>query len=288
MIEQKNIKPSVGIVGCGWLGKALTSELISQKHAVIVSTQQTTKIQELLPLGAKVECFSVSEVEPKKSDFQLSLFKQDCLIIAITPGIRHGRKDYADKIKNLVALAEAGEVKQLIMISSTAVYNGLSGHVDENCELDLSLEKTNILYQAEQQAIKFSGNTVILRLSGLVGPDRHPGKFLTSGRLLSDPQATTNLIHQSDAVGLLCGLINNPIHSAIYNGSSLTHVCKRDYYRRAAQVLGLPDPKFKDVLPSQEVEATGLNNKVINSSKIRKLLTYSFEYDDLLLWLNNT
>ncbi len=276
---------SVGIVGCGWLGKALTKKLISQQYSVIVSTQHQDKVEELSKLGAQVECFSLSDSSPLANDFKLSLFKQSCVIIAIPPGIRQGRKDYADKIKHLVELAQAGDVKQLIMISSTAVYNGLDGDIEEGITLDLSSEKTAIIHQAENEALQFSGETIILRLSGLVGPDRHPGKFLKSGRLLSDPDATTNLIHQQDAVGLLFGLINKPAHTSIYNGSSQTHAAKREYYEQAAKVLGLDKPEFAESVTINLDTDLPVMNKVINSNKIRSFLSYTFQYDDLLSWL---
>ncbi|WP_426358821.1 NAD(P)H-binding protein [Pseudocolwellia sp. HL-MZ19] len=279
---------SVGIIGCGWLGKALTEKLISQHYSVVVSTQHQDKVEQLSQLGAQVECFSLSDSSPSITDFTLSLFKQSCVIIAIPPGIRQGRKDYADKIKHIVQLAQSGDVKQLIMISSTAVYNGLDGDIKEDCALNLSSEKTAIIHQAEEAALKFSGETIILRLSGLVGPDRHPGKFLKSGRLLSDPDATTNLIHQHDAVGLLFGLINAPAHSSIYNGSSHTYVAKRKYYEQAALELGLAKPEFVEVVNTNSNNDLSVANKIINADKIRNFLSYTFQYDDLLSWLSHS
>lgn len=283
-------KSSIGIIGCGWLGKALTKELVNQKHPVIVSTQHQEKINVLSQLGAEVECFSLSGEQPSPDNFQLLLFKQSCLIIAIPPGIRQGKIDYPNKIKNIVELAESGGVKQLIMISSTAIYNGLKGDIDESVSINLSAEKTSILYLAEKQALAFSGNTIILRLSGLVGPDRHPGKFLRGNRLLSGPETITNLIHQKDAVGLLLGLINTPNQTAIYNGSSNTHVSKREYYEQAALSIGLPKPQFNESesqsVGNKDAESVVLN-KIIISHKIRNILNYSFHYDDLLAWLEN-
>ena len=278
-------KNSVGIIGCGWLGKALTSELVSQQYSVIVSTQHKEKVAALSELGAQVECFTLSNIKPTEDDFKLSLFQQSCLIIAIPPMVRQGKTDYPDKIKHIVQLAQTGNVQQLIMISSTAIYNGLTGNVDENSKLDLSTKKTEIIHQAEQQALGFQGDTIILRFSGLVGLDRHPGKFLKGGRKLSDPNATTNLIHQKDAVGLLLGLIAQPHHTNIYNASSNTHVYKRDYYEKAAQTIGYPKPEFLE-LEIKKNNSHELSKKII-SSKIRQKLNYTFQYDDLLMWLES-
>ncbi len=273
------VNTSVGIVGCGWLGKALTTQLVDANMNVVVTTQRSENVEELSKLGAQVECFSAQSglnVCPEKA---LNVFNQKCLVIAITPMIRQGRTDYADKIRCIVEYANKGAVEQIILVSSTAVYNGNIGDVDETTDLDLSQEKVSILNAAEQEALSFLGNTIVLRLSGLVGPKRHPGKFLRAGKTLSDPNAITNLIHQTDAVGLLFELIKNEKHTAIYNGSSQTHVSKKDYYAKAANALGISAPRFHE-------GHRGGDSKVINSGKIRNKLTYQFKYDDLLTWLD--
>lgn len=272
---------SVGIVGCGWLGKVLTNKLIENNHHVVVSTQSESNIEKLMLLGAEVECFSAENPSVTANDKLPKLFQQNCLIIAIPPMIRQGRKDYSEKIKRIVELAEVGQVKQIILISSTAVYNGLVGDVNETAVLALSEEKVSIIHQAEKEALSFTGDTVILRLAGLVGPERHPGKFLKAGRPLVDPKAVTNLIHQTDAVGLLLGLINYPQHTAIYNGCSGKHSNKKTYYQKAAATLGLAEPQFK-------AENSSNISKTIVGKKVTELLHYKFVYDDLLLWLDES
>jgi nucleoside-diphosphate-sugar epimerase len=272
-------KRSVGIVGCGWLGKALTKTLVTNNHNVVVSTQSDENVDKLSELGAHVEIFSASSATDTEEMAALKLFNQDCLVIAIPPMIRHGNGDYPDKIKRIVTLAEAGKIKQLILISSTAVYNGIVGDVDESAIIDISQNKPHIINLAEQVALSFNGESIILRLAGLVGPERHPGKFLAAGRTLSEPQAVTNLIHQADAAGLLFGLINCEPHTEIYNGCSNTHIVKIDYYKKAAKTLGLPVPQF--------IEKESVNgSKTIIGQKLVQYLNYEFIYDDLLKWLD--
>ena len=276
-------KPSVGLVGCGWLGKALTIKLVANNYDVVVTTQTESNIEKLKVLGAKVECFSASVLTNSAAEYKL--FQQHLLIVAIPPMIRQGRQDYPEKIKRIVQLAEAGEVKQLILISSTAVYNGLVGSIDETAIIDSSQKKSHIIDQAEKIALLFKGHTVILRLAGLVGPERHPGKFLKAGRALADPQATTNLIHQTDAVGLLFGLINYTPHTAIYNGCSDTHITKKEYYEKAARTLGLSAPVFAEN-KVEDISEGNSQSKTINGSKLPTLLGYHFIYNDLLKWLD--
>jgi nucleoside-diphosphate-sugar epimerase len=267
---------SVAIIGCGWLGHALAKQLLAQKYYVSVTTQSKDKQQKLFAEHIDAELLSLPVSDPEL--VELSAFSQATLVVSITPQIRQGRSDYPDKVAQLVKMAELGKVKRIILLSTTAVYNGLSGVVDEESSLDLDAEKVAIIVGAEQAAQQFSGKTVILRLAGLIGPERHPGRFLQGKKVLSEPQAFINLIHQQDAVGVLMNIIAEPLFSGIYNAVSATETCKEHYYQAAANALGLAIPEFS-------FETSMRFGKRINDEKLRNSIRYKFIYDDLIVWL---
>ena len=178
-------------------------------------------------------------------------------------------------------MAELGKVEKVILLSSTAVYNGLTGLVDEQSILDMSANKVDIITAAEKAAINFSGTTVILRLAGLVGPERHPGRFLEGKKVLAEPEAFINLIHQDDAVGVLMELIDEENINGTYNAVSATQTSKKDYYTAAASALSLPLPEFS-------LEASMSFGKRINDAKLRDTLNYQFTHDDLIDWLDKS
>jgi len=267
---------SVGIIGCGWLGFALAKQLIIEKHRVSVTTQSVDKQASLLANNIDAELLSLPVNDPKS--VVLSAFNQEVLVISITPQIRQGRSDYAEKVEQLVEMAEIGKVKKIILLSTTAVYNGLTGIVDENSSLDFTAEKVTLIAGAEAAAQQFTGQTVILRLAGLVGPNRHPGRFLQGKRVLAEPQAFINLIHQSDAVGVLINIITENTYSGTYNAVSATETSKEHYYQSAANALGLAVPEFS-------FETAMRFGKRINDAKLRGKLNYQFIYDDLIVWL---
>jgi len=275
------MKKSIGIIGCGWLGKALALELIESGHSVIVTTQSAEKKYQLEQQGIATELLSlpVNEVEQK-----FTVFEQDFLVIAITPQFRQGRVDYPEKMAQLIRLAEQGSVKHVVMISSTAIYQGLSGDINEDAELELSIDKVSLLNKAEQAALAFVGTVSILRLAGLVGEDRHPGKFLQGGRKIPEPQIPVNLIHQRDVINLIENILSDDNHTDIYNGVSNTDATKENYYKAAARALGLPEPKFLNEPSSND------NNKIIGKkiigTKIREKFSYEFHYDDLVAWVS--
>lgn len=288
---------SVGIIGCGWLGSALAYQLQKQGVAVLATRSNSDNTEQLKSQGIEAEVLSLPAEQALLNTHPI--FKQQCLVIAITPQFRQGRVDYADKVQQLVESAKEGNyVEQIVLLSSSAIYNGLSGQVEEGSTLDMSADKVSVLNQAEQAVLNFNSHgfnesrlnalnddvgikkAYVLRLSGLVGPKRHPGKFLLNGRMLKSPQAIVNLIHQQDAVGLIQALLQSAICGGIFNGVSSTQVTKKQYYQAAASALQLPTPTFEEVDLSAENDP-----KIVSSKKTQAELAYTFVYDDLLTWL---
>ncbi len=290
---KEQTESSVGIIGCGWLGTALAKSLQAQGVQVTATRSNAVNAAQLTSQG--IHTYEL--LLPAKQEVlnNHAIFNAQCLIIAITPQFRHGRNDYAEKVTALVEAAQRNtQVKKIILLSSTAVYNGLSGSVTEEAKLDFSAEKVSVLNQAEQAVLAFTdqanktGN--VLRLSGLVGPNRHPGKFLLHGRMLKSPEAKVNLIHQDDAVGLIIAIIkkqdnaqnnrqNGDVSAGVFNGASDTHVSKKVYYHAAAKALGHPAPKFADTTAE-------VNPRIVCAEKAKHELDYQFCQADLLSWLS--
>ena len=280
---------SVSIIGCGWLGQTLAQQLLANNIEVIASYQslQTKdKLNQLaipatelkLPIAADITCDSdLDNIEGVDGQ----LFRPNVLIIAIPPQLKKGRVDYPLKIQQLVQLAQLGTTEHIILLNSTAIYNGLTGQVDENSPLDFSAEKVSCLFEAEQALKAFAKKSHILRLAGLVGPDRHPGKFLQSKRRFANASAAVNLVHQTDVVNILvklCQSADLESRQRIYNVVSHTDCDRQHYYQVAAQALKLPEPQFV-------VEQSTNTGKRIIGNRLRRELAYNFQYDDLLSWL---
>jgi nucleoside-diphosphate-sugar epimerase len=282
---------SVGIVGCGWLGKALAASLLEQGTSVLATSSQECNVEKLKQQGIKAKQLLLPSAPEQLNHHEI--FSQQCLVIAITPQFKKGQAEYAIKVAQLVEAAKnRGVVQQIILLSSTAVYQGLEGVVDESTKLDLaglssvktglvktgSMDKTQVLNAAEQAVLNFQPKGNVLRLAGLVGPDRHPGKFLLAKRTLTNSTAPVNLIHQQDAAGLIMSLITTTSPSGVFNGVSDTHVTKALYYQTAAKSLGLELPTFS-------ADNTKDSTRVVSGEKAKQYLDYSFAYPDLLAWL---
>jgi len=288
---------SVGIIGCGWLGKALAHQLQERAVKVLATRSNSENVEQLKSQDINASVLLLPNKQNELNDHPV--FDSQCLIIAITPQFKQGRVDYGDKVEQLVIAAKASSsVEQVILLSSTAVYNGLVGDILETATLNLAADKVSMLSQAEQAVLSFSKKSpedvpssvqgrasYVLRLAGLVGPNRHPGKFLLNGRMLKSPAAKVNLIHQQDVIGLILSLLTESIDSGIFNGVSPTHVCKKEYYQTAAKSLGISPPHFEVSSIDEKAEEKS-KARVIQGTKAQAALNYQFVYPDLLDWVS--
>ena len=96
---------------------------------------------------------------------------------------------------------------------------------------------------------------------------------LAGRRNLPQGDAPTNLLHLSDAVGVLNTIIEHGIWGHTLNVCAQSHPLRRTFYPAAASYLGLEPPTF---LPG------GNSSKVIDSSRLRALVPYTFQHDDVL------
>ncbi|WP_085300626.1 Rossmann-fold NAD(P)-binding domain-containing protein [Cognaticolwellia mytili] len=275
---------SVSIIGCGWLGQALASALLRENIEVLASYQSQSTLENLNDLNIPatklvLPIFFDSHDSFDIADASKALFQHDVLVIAIPPQLKRGRLDYPLKIQQLVKLAELGKTQKVILLNTTAIYNGLLGDIGESNTLNLDAEKVATLVAAEQAVQAFSKKVYILRLAGLVGPNRHPGKFLQSDRLFKNASAQVNLVHQADVVNIIKILIADKanIPSKVYNVVSATKTSRQEYYQQTAQAMGLAKPCF------EQVQVSRIGKQVVGD-KLRNDLNYQYVYDDLLQW----
>ncbi|WP_143047977.1 Rossmann-fold NAD(P)-binding domain-containing protein [Thalassotalea agarivorans] len=262
---------SVTIIGCGWLGAPLAQALKSQQMGVNGTSRSDTGVAKLERQG--IDAFECQLPLTEQAQMQFN----DTIVIAITPGLKRGKKDYADNILSVCDMAKKTE-KRIILVSSTGVFENHIGDVDEQTAPDLSSEKATLLNQAEQHVLNASEYNAVLRLSGLIGEDRHPGNFLRKAQTISATQAI-NLIHQQDAIGLLLKLIESPKLGGIFHGVSHCHLSKYEFYKMAAQSIG----RQFNALPNNDDG----KNRIVMDAITRDRLNYSYQVDDLVHWINN-
>jgi nucleoside-diphosphate-sugar epimerase len=288
---------SVGIIGCGWLGTQLAKSLIKQGVDVFVTTRKEESQQQIMAQGINCKLLNLNfeatdfddETETgkmyKEAIKPISLnkvFTQEKLVICITPQFKKGKKNYPTNIKAILLAAKDklinGSLKQVILISSTGVYKNLSGTISEEALLDLTDDKVKALVLAEDYVKQFCPHYAVIRFGGLVGRNRHPGRFLAGKKDLVNADENINLIHQDDAVAIIESILFKTEVSGVFNGVSNTKSTREVFYQNAAKSIGLIAPTF---LQQTSISSKNLANKSISNEKVKTELSYQFIYPDL-------
>ncbi len=203
-------------------------------------------------------------------------FQTDALLLTIPPG--RGRdqvkEKYLAEVQAALLAAEEAGCQRMIYTSSTGVYGEAKGWVTEDSPTPPSTASAAAVLAAEQLLLASPIPVTILRLAGLYGPARHPGRWFGGKPSIPAADAPVNLIHQADVVSAIRTVLAQPPTRVIYNVCAANHPPKGTYYAKAAAALGLAVPS---------PEAGGQEGKVISSEKIRRLLGWKPLYDDLSL-----
>lgn len=254
----------VVIIGCGWLGQQLAAELISQGHQVYASRRLGSALAHL---PSAVTGF-VLDLNAPAEPHTLSPILHDAIVIcAITPGREQGQQNYISALQRLVALATVAGSRQLIHFSSTGIYHGLQGDVDETTPLNMAEPRVSLLWQGEQALQQFQP-LLTLRLAGLMGAGRHPGRFI-AGKMLPDAAAPVNMVHSADIIAAITLLLGNLPCTGVFNLSCPLTEKRQDFYQQAATSAG--------TAPAMFTEQSGAVRKVRSEKFVQQFgFTYRF------------
>ncbi len=244
---------TISLLGCGWLGLPLAKQLMEKGYTVKGTTTTEDKITVLERACVVPYLLALSE-DSTLIDFvalQAFLADSNCLIIAIPPKLRGAVKEnFVLKIKNIIPSIEQSSIKNILFVSSTAVYKDTIHFeewttVDSLAEPDTENGKQLLEVEKLLQNVP-SITTTIVRMGGLIGEDRHPVKFLAGKKGIENPDAPVNLIHQNEAVALLISIIEQGDWGKTINGVAPYHPTRKVYYTEKALAMGLPIPEFNE------------------------------------------
>jgi len=269
----------VSVVGCGWLGLPLAESLIIKGYSVKGSTTSEDKLKVLENRGIDPYLVHFGD---DSSPNAAGLLDCDVLIIAVPPGSRtpQGAANYRQMADYFTGIIPHTRISKIILISSTAVYPENNAPARESAEAAPQTPAGKVLKEVEDRFLQMPDRSVIiLRLAGLVGPDRHPGKFFKGKKDIPNGLAPVNLIHRDDVIGIIQKIIAHDGATGIYNGCSPVHPSKMAFYRLAAAMAGEPLPEF--------VSEKG-TWKIISGARVALELGYEFIHPDLEVWLKQT
>jgi nucleoside-diphosphate-sugar epimerase len=243
------------------------------------STTRSARTSELVEAG--IEPF-VTTFDPNLSPPVPALLKSDVLLCTMPPG-RSNATDvpYADQIAALMAQAQAHGVRRVVYTSSTGVYPPTDGPVTEEAVDPHTPHSAPTPQRSTAEAVRdaeqiiataYPEQFVILRLGGLFGPERHPGRFIAGRTDVKCPEGPVNMVHQRDVVRAIQAVLEQEAVQGAFNVVAPNHPTRRAFYEAAARDYGGAAPTFAD-----DPDASG---KRVVSDKLVDELGFAFTYPD--------
>lgn len=200
------------MAGCGTLGQRVGLALAEQHHVFGMRRQASRVPLPLTPVPADLRL--PQELARKVPD-------TDIVIVCLTPDQYDAdgyQETFVQGLDNLLNILESRPQppRRVFFISSTAVYGQCEGEwVDESSTTEPKRYNGQALVEAEQRLDRSPLATTVVRLSGIYGPGRD--SMLTKmikGDVAPNPQSGyTNRIHEDDAVGSLCHLVDQALRN---------------------------------------------------------------------------
>ncbi|SOD96065.1 NAD(P)H-binding protein [Spirosoma fluviale] len=267
---------TIAIIGCGWLGLPLGSELAADGYRVKGSTTTPEKLTRLEQASIQGHLLRLN---PEPDGELETLLQADVLLIDIPPKAgKQGDAFHPAQIKNLTDAIRQSSIKHVIYVSSTSVYSELNRIMVEEDVTEVSQSASPALVQAEQyvQSLAPDRLVTIVRCGGLMGYDRIPGKYV-AGRTVDSGEVPVNYLHRNDAIGLLKAVITQSL-TGVYNAVAPEHPTREAIYRKSCADFGYALPTF--IEPVNPVPY-----KIISPEKIMSDTGYQFQYPNPLDFL---
>ncbi|WP_372763014.1 NADP-binding protein [Pseudoalteromonas sp.] len=221
------------VLGAGWLGRALCLNA-QQAGWQVQGTHRSTQHEYDFERQFVLENGQLSH----QLDLQNAYW-----VCAIPPRSRDRDSNYPGTLTAALKLATQLHAKGVLLCSSTGVYDQAPGVYSESSAIHVSNERQTRLYDAEQQVLAVGGK--VLRLAGLVGPNREPGRFVAGKELNTSSQQVVNMVHQQDVINAIFAVISHwQQGQSIYNVVNPLHPTKAEYYAEKCTLNGGEMPRF--------------------------------------------
>ncbi len=309
---------TLAIIGCGYLGCALAARA-TQQGCIVYGTSAhgiTAHIAAIRAAGAVALRLELAANAHRLNHAALcnrypatptlrACLQSEAIVVAVPP--RRARADVAvrhpQEIRVLLRLLKSFAenttapkfiARRLIFISSTSVYGagapanrGLFPQVTESTVPAPSTASAAALLKAERMFLTFSAATgwplVILRVGGLVGPARYANSSrtkATANRQLAGDSSPMNLLHRSDAVGIILALLRQTTWAPqlLLNAVASVHPSKCQWHQAMGSAAGASESV------AGAISSTSVIGKHVDNAKLKTLLNYQFAYDDVLTW----
>lgn len=265
--------PIISILGCGWLGLPLGKKLAEKGFTVKGSTTTTEKLHQIEEAGILPYRLTLSP--NLEGEHIKDFFQSDLLILNIPPGRRNPdvEQNFPQQVAAVLQAIARGTIKKLLFVSSTSIYGNNNAEVLESTPVQPETASGRALIKAEE-LIKSQSDlqSTILRMAGLAGGSREPGRFFAGRQELKDGNVPVNYVHLEDAIEVIYTIIEQDCWNETFNVCADQHPQKQHFYPARAQKTGLIPPTYTQSAPSPF--------KIVSNQKLKTQLEYTFKYAD--------
>lgn len=244
-------------------------------YRIKAATTDPEKAEHLRQSG--LETYIVKLSGAADAELPPAFFAADILILTVPPG---GRRDpevertYPAKIRQAITAAKAGGVEHLLFTSSTGIYGEQQGIVTEDSPLTPVTASGKALVKVEALLRdNYGPQLTVLRLAGLVGGERQPGRWFAGKQDVPGGEQVVNLVHRQDVMAIIEQIIDESHWGQTLNICADEHPTKAEFYPAAARALGLKAPTFM-VTESKD------RGKLVENERSKVLLGYRYEFSD--------
>ena len=247
----------ISILGCGWLGLPLGRSLAEAGHVVCGSTTSPAKRGALAEAGLAPHLVQLPTAPGGAAATRPPGFwNADVLLVAVPPpgGVPDRAAASRAQMDAVASAAARAGVPWLVACSSTGVYPALGRAVaeaDAGPRPGAPLRSGGAAAWAAERALRAHDafETTVLRLAGLYGPGRRPGRFLAGRTDLPGGASPVNLVHQADVIAAVHRLLQQApgapaLRSETVNLCADEHPARSVFYPDQARRLGLVPPTF--------------------------------------------
>jgi len=272
------------IVGCGYVGLPLGTELVGQGHEVFglrrnPAAEAELRAAHIKPLFADITDAASLARLPRDFDWVVNCAASG------GGGVEDYRRLYLYGTRNLLEWLLPAPPRKYVYTSSTSVYGQDDGSlVKETDPVAPATETGGILVATENLLLEAAEErkfpVVILRVAGIYGPNR--GHWLrqylnNEAKLEGRGGRMLNMIHRDDVVGAIVVALKDGRPCSVYNAVDNEPVSQFHFFEWLAGTLDKPLPPSVPAAPDA-TRNRGVTNKKVSNRRLKMELGYHFKY----------
>ena len=271
------------IIGCGYVGLALGTELVRRGHQVTGLCRTGSREPELIGAGLTMAIADVTKPESLRGLAPDYDWVVNC--VSATGGGLEGYKEvYLEGTRHVLQWLSASPLRNYVYTSSTSVYGQIDGGwIDETSPTAPVSATSQVLVQTERELLEAASNgfrATILRVAGIYGPGRaYWLEQVRAGTACLDGagERILNMIHRDDVVGAICAALERARPGQVYNVVDNEPVSQRTFLEWLSTRLNAPVPQSSDTAFGT-IKKRGLTNKCVSNRKFREELAFQLEF----------